>query len=148
MLIIAAMVNAEVTRILVDQGTSANILFREAFDKLELNNSNIGTYFEELIRFTKEKIRLVGYVPIHITLRTKPMSKTLKVEILVINCSSTYNAIIGHPTLNQLGAIVSTNHLTMKFSYDDRGIITVRGDQAIAKCWYNANLEVRPHEKG
>ena len=36
MIISAMVVNAEVKRVLVDQGSSADIIFRDAFDKLEL----------------------------------------------------------------------------------------------------------------
>ena len=41
MVISVAIINAEVKHILVDQGNSADILFRDAFDKLGLANSNL-----------------------------------------------------------------------------------------------------------
>ena len=37
----AAMVNAEVKRVFVDQGNLADILFQDAFDKLGLNNADL-----------------------------------------------------------------------------------------------------------
>ncbi|XP_020235392.1 uncharacterized protein LOC109815163 [Cajanus cajan] len=37
------------------------------------------------------------------------------VKYLLVDANTSYNIIIGRPTLNQLGAMVSTLHLTMKF---------------------------------
>lgn len=34
----------------------ANIIFGDAFNKLELKNSDLQTYKEELIRFSREKV--------------------------------------------------------------------------------------------
>ena len=56
MVISAAMVNAEVKRVFVDQGSSADILFRDAFDKLRLNNADLQMHKEELIGFSGEKV--------------------------------------------------------------------------------------------
>lgn len=41
MIISAIMVNAEVKRVFVNQGSSTDIIFRDAFDKLKLKNSDI-----------------------------------------------------------------------------------------------------------
>ena len=56
MVISAAMVNAEVKRVFFDQGSSANILFQDAFDKLKLNNVDLQMHKEELISFSGEKV--------------------------------------------------------------------------------------------
>jgi hypothetical protein len=49
------------------------------------------------------------------------------VKFLVIKCPSAYNVILGRPTLNTLGAVVSTLHMAIKFPRDRDDIITVRG---------------------
>ena len=41
MVISAKMVNANVKRVFIDQGSSADIIFRNTFDKLELKNTNL-----------------------------------------------------------------------------------------------------------
>ena len=51
MIISVGMVNVEVKMVFVDQGSSADIIFRDVFDKLKLNNSDLQTYKEELIGF-------------------------------------------------------------------------------------------------
>ena len=56
LIISTVMVNAEVKRIFMDQGSLADVIFHDAFDKLGLKNSNIQSYKEELIRFSIEKV--------------------------------------------------------------------------------------------
>ena len=62
------MVNAEVKRVLVDRGSSVDIIFLDAFNKLALRNSNLQTYKEELISFSRVKIHSYGLVIVHLTL--------------------------------------------------------------------------------
>ena len=52
----------------------------------------------------------------------------------------TYNAILGHPGLNALRAIVSTYHLLVRFptKYE---IGELRGDQQLAKHCFSITLE-------
>ena len=72
MVISAAMVNAKVKRVFVDQENSADILFRDAFDKLGLNNANLQMHKEELIGFSREKVHPQGFVTLHLTLGSRP----------------------------------------------------------------------------
>lgn len=97
MVISEVIVNAEVKRILVDQGNSANILFRGVFNKLGLTNSYLWLHFKELIGFVGEKIKPDGYEQLHMTLGARLTSKMVKVEFLVVNCNLAYNAILGYP---------------------------------------------------
>ncbi|XP_019432724.1 PREDICTED: uncharacterized protein LOC109339688 [Lupinus angustifolius] len=71
------------------------------------------------------------------------MSRTVQTKFLVVHCDSAYNAIIGRPTLNRLGAIVSTPHLCMKFLSINLQVCTVKGDQHSARSCYQMSL--RPH---
>ena len=54
-------------------------------------------------------------------------------------CSSSYNAIIGRPTLNSWKAVTSTYHLSVKFPTED-GVGEVQGDQLAARECYLAML--------
>ena len=60
MVISAIMVNVEVKKVFVDQGSSVDIIFRDAFNKRELKNSLIG--------FSREKIHPEGFITLHLTL--------------------------------------------------------------------------------
>ena len=55
----------------------------------------------------------------------------------MVDCSSSYNAIIGRPTLNSWKAVTSTYHLSVKFPTENR-IGEIQGDQLVARECYLA----------
>ena len=56
-------------------------------------------------------------------------------NFLVVNCSSSNNAIIGRPTLNSWKAVTSTYHLPVKFPTEYE-VGQVQGDQlAVRECY-------------
>ncbi|XP_075636588.1 uncharacterized protein LOC142608800 [Castanea sativa] len=66
------------------------------------------------------------------------------VTFLVVDCSSTYNAILGRPTLNLWKAVTSTYHLMIKFPID-YGVEELREDQVATRKCYIAMLEMDNH---
>ena len=62
----------------------------------------------------------------------------------MVDCSSSYNAIIGRPTLNRWKAVTSTYHLSVKFP-TEYGVGQVQGDQLAARECYLAMLSVDEH---
>ena len=67
------------------------------------------------------------------------MQLTRQVDFLVVDCPSSYNVIIGRPTLNKWKAVTSTYCLKVKFPTDN-GISEVKGDQVLARECYQAVL--------
>lgn len=57
------------------------------------------------------------------------------VDFLVVDCHSTYNAIIGRTALSQFKAVTSIYHLRLKFP-TEQGIGEVKGDQLTARECY------------
>ena len=68
-----------------------------------------------------------------------PQQITKSVGFLVVDCSSSYNAIIGRPTLNSWKAVTSTYHLLVKFPIE-HGVGQVQGNQLAARECYLAML--------
>ena len=68
-----------------------------------------------------------------------PQQITKDMNFLVEDYSSSYNAIIGRPTLNSWKAITSTYHMSIKFPTDYK-VGQVQGDQLAAKECYLAML--------
>ncbi|XP_025611928.1 uncharacterized protein [Arachis hypogaea] len=133
--------NAHLHRTLVDQGSSANILFKPAFNKLGLDERELKAYPNTLYGLGDMPIKPLGYIPHHTTFGKGENSKTLSINFIVVDVGSTYNALIGRTTLNWLAVVVSTPHLCMKFS-TPKGIATVRGDQKLARKCYNESLNL------
>ena len=73
-----------------------------------------------------------------------PQQIAKEVNFLAIDCSSSYNAIIGRPTLNNWKAVTSTYHLSIKFLTDYR-IGQIQGDQLATRECYLAMLDMDEH---
>ena len=142
MVITIILANANLHRTLIDQGSSADILFKTAFDKLGLEEKELRAYPNSLFGLGDTPVQPLGYVSLHTTFRKGNQSRTLKIDYIVVDVSSAYNALIGRTTLNQLGAIVSTPHLCMKFPTAE-GIATIKADQKMARRCYNESLNLR-----
>ena len=80
-----------------------------------------------LIEFGGMKVQPVGTVTLPVVVGSYPQQITRSVNFLVVDCSSSYNAIIGRPTLNSWKAVTSTYHLSVKFPME-YGIGQARGD--------------------
>uniref|UniRef100_A0A2N9I4E8 RNA-directed DNA polymerase n=1 Tax=Fagus sylvatica TaxID=28930 RepID=A0A2N9I4E8_FAGSY len=122
-------------RVMVDNGSSADILYLPAYQQMRLDKDKLRPMDAPLVGFTGDKVCLVGIVTLPIAVGTHPKT----VDFLVVNCPSAYNAIIGRPTLNRLRAVTSTYHLLLKFP-TEHGIGEVRGDQIAARECYLASL--------
>ncbi|RWV95330.1 hypothetical protein BHE74_00031461 [Ensete ventricosum] len=86
-----------------------------AFHKLGMTKWDLIPMTSTLIGFTGDAITPVGIVTLPVTFSDEPRTKTLMVHFMVVDLPSTYNVIIGRPTLNKLRAVVSTYHRSMKF---------------------------------
>ena len=151
-LVISAVVaNVEVRRVFVDQGSSADIMFYELFKKLDFAPDDLLPFSGDLVGFTGARILPAGYVEARVTLGESPLYKSVTVKFLVVDCPSAYNIILGRPSLNNFGAVVSTPHLTLKFPTKKGEIVTIRGDQKVARSCYLTSLkskETATVEKG
>jgi len=59
-----------------------------------------------------------------------------------VEAHTSYNILLGRPSINALGVIVSTPHLAMKFPSPQGDIITVHGDQRTARECYIASIKL------
>ena len=81
----------------------------------------------------------VGTVTLPVVVGSYPQQITKLVNFLVVDCSSSYNAIIGRPTLNSWKTVTSTYHLSVKFP-TEYGIGQAQGDQLVARECYLAMM--------
>ncbi|XP_016207677.1 uncharacterized protein LOC107648226 [Arachis ipaensis] len=132
-----------VKKVLLDPGSSADILFYSTFKKMKLSEQAMLPSSGELVGFLGERVSILGSVWLQITIGDHPLSKTKDVQFSVVNCNNPYNIILGRPFLNSFGAIVSTIHLCVKFQVQGDEIATIHSDHIKARQCYNESLKIR-----
>ena len=101
--------------VLVDNGSSANILYYPAFKQMRMDRERLVPMNTPLIGFEGTRAFPLGTITLSVTVNDYPQQITKNVTFLVVDCSSTYNAILEWPTLNSWKAVTSTHHLMIKF---------------------------------
>ena len=129
-------------RILVDNGSSTDIIYLPAFQQLKLDPKRLRPFESPLVSFSGDRVYPKGIVTLTVTVGTQPRQLTRQLDFLVVDCLSSYNVIIGRPTLNRWKAAMSTYCLKVKFPTDN-GVGKVRGDQILARKCYQAVLATR-----
>ena len=122
-------------RVLIDNGSSADILYYPTFQQMNLGRDQLHSMHSPLVGFGGMKVQPVGTIMLPVVVGAYPQQVTRNVNFLVVDCSSSYNAIIGRPTLNNWKAVTSTYHLSVKFP-TEYGVGEVQGDQlAVRECY-------------
>jgi len=88
-------------------------------------------------------VEVKGYVDLRTTFRHKKDAKTIFIRYIVVNAPSSYNLLLGRPSINKLGAVISTIHLKMKFPTDDGKVLTLSVNQEVARKCYEDSLRSR-----
>ena len=131
-------------RVLVDNGSSADILYYPAFQQMRIGRERLIPTNAPLVRFGGTRVLPLGAVTLSVVVGDYPQQITKDVTFLVVDCSSAYNAILGRPTLNSWKAVTSTYHLMIKFPTDYE-VGELRGNQvAVCEC-YVAMMEMDDH---
>ena len=107
--------NYTTRRVLVDNGSSVDILYYPAFQQMRVSKELLRLVNVRLIGFGRMKILPVGIISLLVVVVSYPQQINKEVNFLVVYCSSSYNAIIGRLTLNSWRVVMSTNHLFVKF---------------------------------
>ena len=122
-------------RVLVDNGSSADILYYPTFQKIRLGRDQLRVVNSPLVGFGGMKVQPIGTITLPVVVGAYPQQITKDVNFLMVDCSSSYNAIIERPTLNSWKVVTSTYHLLVKFP-TEYGVGQVQGDQlAIRECY-------------
>ncbi|XP_010258706.1 PREDICTED: uncharacterized protein LOC104598369 [Nelumbo nucifera] len=115
LVITAEVANFEVRWILVDTGSSADVLFEDAFEKFGMDREWLTPVNTPMMVFSGEPLLPTRRITLPLLIGDGDVTATTVVDFIVIRCHSSYNAILGRSTLNTLESTVLANHLTMKF---------------------------------
>ena len=115
LVITAMMANNNVHRILVDNGSSVDILYYQAFQKIGLKASDLKPSPNPVHSFTGDSITPMGVISLPMTVGEYPKKSCVMLDFLVIDQPSALNVVLGRPSLKALKAITSIYHLLMEF---------------------------------
>jgi hypothetical protein len=132
LIIITTMAHHDVSRVLVDQGSSCDVIYQELFQKPGLHKEHLRPYEgTDLQGFNGSTISPWGLIDLPVAFENKnhkDSKKTIEVQFLIIPCKSVYNCILGRPTLTALGAVFSIVHLKMKYHNAKNEVLTIEAD--------------------
>ncbi|XP_056696908.1 uncharacterized protein [Spinacia oleracea] len=127
--------NHNVHRVLVDGGSAVNIIFRNCFEQLILEEPEeaLTKVSYPLIGFNGSAAIPRGKITLPVTVGEGQAAKTLRDEFLVMDCDSVYNVIMGRTMIHKMQAVPSTYHQLMIYVSDAGFAERIRGDQEVAR---------------
>ena len=138
----AIVANTTVHRVLIDNGSSADIIFASAFDKMGVGREKLEPVNTHLWGFSGEKVLPLGSIQLVLTLGEPPCQAKTTARFLIVDAPLAYNMLLGRPSLNAIKAIASAYHMIIKFP-TIHGVRMVRGDQRVARQCYTASMKQR-----
>nr|XP_023884800.1 uncharacterized protein LOC111996990 [Quercus suber] len=117
-----------VKRVMIDQGSGADVMYPDLFKGLKLKNQNLSKYDTPLVRFDGKVVIPEGQISLPVNME----GKEVMVAFIVVNSFSPYTAILGRPWIHAMGAVPSTLHMKVKFPIE-QGVAIVRGSQQVAR---------------
>ena len=129
----------DVKRVMVDQGSTAEIMYPDLYKGLNLKAEDLMPYNSPLMSFEGKIVIPKGQV----RLPVQTGLKVVEVDFIVVDTYSPYTAIAARPWLHTLGAISSTLHQKVKYPSDSQ-IEEILGDQAMARQCMVAAIQHKP----
>ena len=118
----------DVKRVMVDEGSAAEIMYPELFKGLKLKSEDLMSYNSPLMSFDGKLVTPKGMI--RLPIQTGP--EIVEVNFIVVDTYSLYTAIVGRPWLHTLGADASSLHQKVKFPSGDR-VLKIQGCQPMAR---------------
>ncbi|XP_074305755.1 uncharacterized protein LOC141640977 [Silene latifolia] len=128
--------NCTVRKVLVDTGSSVNLIMFETLKVMSFDKENLIKKYVPLVEFSGETTHSVG----EITIPTYIEGVNKLVKYLVIEGPPTYNVILGRLLVHQMKAIPSTYHQCFKFQ-TPWGVVKVKGDREESRSCYKQALK-------
>lgn len=102
-------------RILVDNKSSMNVLYKQALDKMGIDNLVVGIVSTLLLGFSCSSIMPVREVILLLSMDYRLARVTEMTKLLVVDHLLAYSAIIERPAIHNFRVEPSSYHMVIKF---------------------------------
>jgi hypothetical protein len=120
--------DVKLNRVLVDGGSSLNLLFLKTFDQMGLFRSVLHTSQAPFHGIVLGAAAMpIGQIPLPVTFGTQENFWTENIQTKVADFETVYNAFLGRPSLTKFMAIRHYTYLVLKMP-GPHGVISIRGD--------------------
>ena len=100
-----------VKKVMIDQGSEADVMYPDLFKGLELKNEDLSKYSTPLVGFDGKMVIPKGQISLPVNME----GKEVVVAFIVVASFSPYTTILGRPWIHAMGVVLSTLHVKVKF---------------------------------
>ncbi|CAL8132443.1 unnamed protein product [Prunus armeniaca] len=97
MIIRADIADFDVGRILIDTGSSVNVLFADVFNGLGIDHQSLNKEITPLLSFSGDVVEPIESIQLPLAVGSGSRRAFIYTHFLVVNCPTAYNAIIDRP---------------------------------------------------
>ncbi|GJU87335.1 reverse transcriptase domain-containing protein [Tanacetum coccineum] len=121
----ATLFRRKVGRVYMDNGSTCEVIYEHCFEKLNptIKATKVNTK-TPLVGFSGKRSWSVGEVPLEITIREHPLSRTETLNFVIVKYDSPYNMLLGRMAMQKMRIVVSTIHGAIMF-HTKKGVRTV-----------------------
>jgi hypothetical protein len=119
-------------KVLIDNGSQADIIFLHAFDCMDISHNLLKSADNPLYGFGGKGTFPIGKIELPLSFGTAPNARSEQVTFDILDMVYPYNAIMGRGSINKFEAAIHGLYLCIKV-LGPQGVITIYGDQHVAK---------------
>ena len=142
-LISIVMVGRKVHRAVIDQGSSADVLFWSTFVNLRLSPDQLRLRDRSLIGLAGDQVECRGYIEQRNTFSDEEATRTIVITYVVVNTPSAYNLLFWKTLIKQVRSSSVPKNMKMKLPPLEGRVITIQSNQKDAQKCYESSLKSR-----